>query len=53
MPRRALQPTAAGPRLSGAFAPEIPLEAQRPAEFVFSRHVEDSLSRLEAATGDD
>ncbi len=52
-PWRALGAALAGPRVSGAFAPEIPLEAQRPAEFVFSRHVEDSLSRLEAATGDD
>ena len=27
-------------------APEIPLEGQRPAEFVFSRHVEDKMAAL-------
>jgi hopanoid biosynthesis associated radical SAM protein HpnH len=29
-----------GPRTEGDMAPEIPLEAQRPAEYVFRRHVE-------------
>jgi hypothetical protein len=32
-----------GPRTEGPMAPEIPLEGQRPAEFVFSRHVEHEL----------
>jgi hypothetical protein len=27
-------------------APEIPLENQRPAEFVFSRHVEQELAAI-------
>jgi hypothetical protein len=27
-------------------APEIPLDHQRPAEFVFSRHVQDAMDRL-------
>ena len=27
-------------------APEIPLEAQRPAEYVFARHVQDMQERL-------
>jgi hopanoid biosynthesis associated radical SAM protein HpnH len=35
-----------GPRLEGAMAPEIPLDGQRPAEFVFSRHVEDKMASL-------
>jgi hopanoid biosynthesis associated radical SAM protein HpnH len=35
-----------GPRTEGPMAPEIPLEAQRPAEYVFSRHVQDMSERL-------
>ncbi len=35
-----------GPRTDGPMAPEISLEKQRPAEFVFSRHVEQKLSEL-------
>ena len=27
-------------------APEIPLDRQRPAEYVFSRHVEQAVKRL-------
>ena len=27
-------------------APEIALDRQRPAEYVFSRHVEDAMARL-------
>jgi hypothetical protein len=34
-----------GPKLDGPMAPEIPLENQRPAEYVFSRHVEDAMRR--------
>ena len=34
-----------GPRLDGPMAPEIPLEGQRPADYVFSRHVEDAMRR--------
>jgi hopanoid biosynthesis associated radical SAM protein HpnH len=34
-----------GPDLEGPMAPEISLEHQRPAEFVFSRHVEDAMLR--------
>jgi hypothetical protein len=30
-------------------APEIPLEGQRPAEFVFSRHVEHELAAIREA----
>ncbi len=35
-----------GVRTEGEMAPEIPLENQRPAEYVFSRHVEDAMARL-------
>ncbi|MGH6720398.1 MAG: adenosyl-hopene transferase HpnH [Alphaproteobacteria bacterium] len=53
-PWRALAAALAGPRVAGDFAPEIALDRQRPAEFVFARHVADALNRLEvAATGDD
>ena len=38
-----------GVRTSGEMAPEIDLEHQRPAEYVFSRHVEEAMSRLPAA----
>jgi hypothetical protein len=27
-------------------APDIPLDKQRPAEYVFSRHVQDTLSHI-------
>ena len=35
-----------GIRTSGKMAPEIPLDKQRPAEFVFSRHVETKLAEI-------
>jgi hopanoid biosynthesis associated radical SAM protein HpnH len=35
-----------GIRTEGAMAEEIPLDRQRPAEFVFSRHVEDAMERV-------
>jgi hopanoid biosynthesis associated radical SAM protein HpnH len=34
-----------GPKLDGPMAPEIPLANQRPAEYVFSKHVEDAMRR--------
>ena len=33
-------------------APEIVLDNQRPAEFVFSRHVSDTIQRIHAAKAD-
>ncbi len=39
-----------GPRTEGPMAPEIPLEGQRPAEYVFSRHVQDALQRIHGPT---
>jgi hopanoid biosynthesis associated radical SAM protein HpnH len=35
-----------GIRTKGAMAPEIPLDRQRPAEYVFSAHVEQAMERL-------
>jgi len=37
-----------GVRTSGPMAPEIALNRQRPAEFVFSRHVQEMLDRIHA-----
>ena len=37
-----------GVRTDGPMAPEIPLDKQRPAEFVFSRHVEKKLASIRA-----
>jgi hopanoid biosynthesis associated radical SAM protein HpnH len=38
-----------GPRTDGPMAPEIPLDRQRPAEFVFSGHVQKAMDRLKHA----
>jgi hopanoid biosynthesis associated radical SAM protein HpnH len=38
-----------GVRTKGAMAPEISIERQRPAEFVFSRHVQEMLDEIHAA----
>jgi len=35
-----------GPDLEGPMAPEISLANQRPAEYVFSKHVEDAMKRV-------
>jgi len=35
-----------GVRTKGPMAPEIPLEGQRPAQYVFSRHVERMLAKI-------
>src|SRR5215207_3044413 len=48
-PLKALRVAMFGPRVEGPMAPEIPLDRQRPAEFVFSRHVESELSAIEQA----
>ena len=47
-PWRALAQSVRGIRTEGAMAAEIPLEGQRPAEFVFSRHVETAMARIAA-----
>jgi hopanoid biosynthesis associated radical SAM protein HpnH len=45
-PMKALGVVLKGVRSDGAFAEEIPLDKQRPAEYVFSRHVEEAVERL-------
>ncbi|HTN12949.1 MAG TPA: adenosyl-hopene transferase HpnH [Acetobacteraceae bacterium] len=45
-PLKALKVELRGIRTEGAMAPEIPLDRQRPAEFVFSRHVENAMAKL-------
>ncbi len=35
-----------GPRVEGPMAPEIGLDHQRPAQYVFSRHVEQAMDRV-------
>ena len=45
-PWKALIVALRGVRTDGPMAPEIPLENQRPAEYVFSRHVERKLAEI-------
>jgi hopanoid biosynthesis associated radical SAM protein HpnH len=47
-PLKALAVALRGPRTDGPMAPEIPLDRQRPAEYVFSRHVEHKLEEIRA-----
>ncbi|HYM03989.1 MAG TPA: adenosyl-hopene transferase HpnH [Stellaceae bacterium] len=47
-PLKALAVSLKGVGTEGGWAPEIPLDKQRPAEYVFSRHVEDALARVHA-----
>jgi hopanoid biosynthesis associated radical SAM protein HpnH len=45
-PLRALGVALRGVRTEGEMAPDVPMDAQRPAEYVFSRHVEIKLSEI-------
>jgi hopanoid biosynthesis associated radical SAM protein HpnH len=45
-PLKAFMVSRRGPRTDGGMAPEIPLDNQRPAEYVFSRHVEKALEEV-------
>jgi hopanoid biosynthesis associated radical SAM protein HpnH len=47
-PWRAAAQALRGIRTEGPMAPDIPLDKQRPAQFVFSRHVEQALTRIKA-----
>jgi hypothetical protein len=47
-PWRALAQVMRGIRTEGPMAPDIPLDKQRPAEFVYSQHVEKALTRIRA-----
>ena len=37
-----------GPKTEGAMAKDIDLSKQRPAEYVFSRHVQEALDQIHA-----
>jgi hypothetical protein len=41
-----------GVKTEGPFAPEIDLSKQRPAEFVFSRHVEKKMAEIKTGRSD-
>ncbi len=45
-PWRAAAQAIRGIRTEGPMAPDIPLDRQRPAEYVFSRHVEQALGKI-------
>jgi hopanoid biosynthesis associated radical SAM protein HpnH len=47
-PLKAFLVSLRGPKTEGPMAPEIPLTAQRPAEYVFSRHVETAVAKIRA-----
>jgi hopanoid biosynthesis associated radical SAM protein HpnH len=49
-PLKALAVVRKGVRTDGEMAPEIPLDRQRPAEYVFSRHVEQALAEEDRAS---
>jgi hypothetical protein len=46
-PIKALAATMRGMKTEGEMAPDISLENQRPAQFVFSRHVEQKLTEIQ------
>jgi len=48
-PLKALRVSLGGIKTTGAFAPDIPLDKQRPAQYVFSRHVEIKLEDIQKA----
>jgi len=48
-PLQALQTWLRGPRTDGEMAPEIPLDRQRPAQYVYSQQVERKLSEIRIA----
>jgi len=48
-PLKAMMVGLRGVRTEGPMAPEIPLDNQRPAEYVFSRHVELKLREIRDA----
>jgi hopanoid biosynthesis associated radical SAM protein HpnH len=48
-PLRAIQVALRGPRTDGPMAPEISLENQRPAQYIFADQVQQSLTEIRAA----
>jgi hopanoid biosynthesis associated radical SAM protein HpnH len=51
-PLKLAQVALRGIRTEGDMAAEIPLDGHRPAKYVFSRHVEDAMSRLGGGTNE-
>ncbi len=49
-PLQALKVALFGVKTEGEMAPEIPLDQQRPAEFIFSRHVEKEMAAIQTKT---
>jgi hypothetical protein len=49
-PLKALGVSLRGPRTEGAYAKELPIDKQRPAEYVFSKHVEIKLEEIGRAS---
>ena len=52
-PLKALTTVLRGIRTEGPMAPEIPLEGQRPAEYVFDRLVQQAVAEMHATSGED
>jgi hypothetical protein len=48
-PLKALAVSLRGPRTEGEMTPEISLDRQRPAEYVFSKHVERKMDEIKQA----
>jgi hopanoid biosynthesis associated radical SAM protein HpnH len=48
-PLQAIKVALRGPRTTGPMAPEIPLDRQRPAQYVFAENVQMTLSEMRAA----
>jgi hypothetical protein len=48
-PLKILRVALLGPRTEGKMAAEIPLTGQRPADYVFNRHVQERMAQLHAA----
>jgi hopanoid biosynthesis associated radical SAM protein HpnH len=51
-PLHALKVALIGVRTEGEMAPEIPLQNHRPAQYVFSRHVERKIAEMHAQSND-
>ena len=45
-PLKAARVALRGPRTTGAMAPDVSIEGQRPAEFVYSRHVQQAMEKI-------
>jgi hopanoid biosynthesis associated radical SAM protein HpnH len=45
-PLKALKVSVRGPEIAGEMAPDIPLDKQRPAEYVFAKHVQEAVEQI-------